>query len=97
MTSSGTYNVYLLDPDYSPKIIRDKNGNPTLITDNTNENIPSDTQVWSVEISETLGKNGTSYLCTVHKAPKLEQPNYLIGVLKFYFQQFATNSLVQSR
>lgn len=70
----GSYDVYLLDPDYSPKIIRDSlQGQPKVIGRESSE-----LKLWTISKRQEL--NDTSYLCTIHKAPRLQQKHHLVGV-----------------
>ncbi len=74
----GSYSVYLLDPDFSPNIIRDVvQDTPKVIGKDS-----SDLKLWTIPNKYKLSPNETTYTCTIHKAPKLSEKHHLVGVKK---------------
>ncbi|CAL8072119.1 unnamed protein product [Orchesella dallaii] len=72
----GIYKVFLLEPDYSPQIIRDsKNRNPKVISKGS-----TDLKLWTINRRYQLTSADTSYICTMHRGPRLQRKHHVVGV-----------------
>lgn len=76
----GSYDVYLLDPNWSPRIFRERRNMDPEIFDMTGINTPEDLRSWTIRKVERIGRNETSYLCSIYKGPELERKHHVIGV-----------------
>lgn len=74
---SGSYNVYLLNPEYSPRIMRDVAGNPRLMEEKSSAE--RNLQTWAIKRKIEMPTEHTSYLCTIHKAPRLKNKHHVVG------------------
>lgn len=70
----GSYEVYLLDQDYSPRIIRDSaTGEPRLISQEKLD-------TWTISRRVRLPNNETAYFCSMHRGPRLQRKHHVVGV-----------------
>lgn len=78
----GSSNLYLLDPEYSPRISRDRrlNGQPSVVT---RDNL----QTWSIRRQIVIPDNGTAYFCSIHKAPTLQRKHHMVGIDVYFHSQ----------
>lgn len=74
----GIYHLYLLHPDYSPLIISDPATGVQRALD-SNGNIDTSVEVWTINREMGLLPQETLYYCTMHKTPRFSGRNQLIG------------------
>lgn len=81
----GVFQVYLLNPNYTPKIEVDNySGRRTATYPITGEEL----QVWTINSMLEMPTDDTTYWCTIHKAPSLVKKHHIVGVIQdllFYF------------
>lgn len=75
----GMFNVYLLAPDHSPLIITDPHSGGQQVLDG-HGNIDTSVKVWTIDRQITLPRQETTYVCRIHKTPRLGQKHHLIGM-----------------
>ncbi|ODM96226.1 DBH-like monooxygenase protein 1 [Orchesella cincta] len=72
----GIFKVYLLEPDNSPKIIRDsRNLNPKVVGKES-----SDLKLWTINRPHQMTSDDTSYICTIHRGPRLQRKHHVVGL-----------------
>lgn len=75
----GSYDVYLLDPDFAPNIIRDVvQDTPKVIGKDSSE-----LKLWTIQKKYQISPNETTYKCNIYKGPKLPEKHHLVGVQKY--------------
>lgn len=74
----GVFNTYLLTPDHTPQIITEPGTGIQRVLD-TNGNIDTSVNVWTVNSEMAVPPQETLYWCTMHRTPRLARRNHVIG------------------
>lgn len=82
---SGSYDVYLLDPEHARRVIRQNLYDQVPRVTGSESPI---TQIWTINKKTPLSRNDTSYQCSIHKAPTFTRKHHIIGFdVKFADEQ----------
>lgn len=75
----GVFQVYLLNPNYTPKIEVDNYSERRTATyPTTGEEL----QVWTINSMLEIPTDDTTYWCTIHKGPELVKKHHIVGVIQ---------------